>query len=185
MKSNNTILNVTIEIPKNSSVKYEFNRFLNKIVVDRVLYGSNFYPQNYGFIPQTLDYDGDELDCLVISNQPLFPGCIVPTKIIGAMEMIDDGDKDTKLIGVINCDPRFENINSLTDLAKNYLLEIKDFFQNYKNLQNKKVIIKGFKDKKWAMNEYKKCLDLKKKYGNLSKDSFLRIMQKSNNSKLD
>ena len=62
--------------------------------------------------------------------------------------MIDDGDKDTKLIGVINCDPRFENINSLDDLARNYLLEIKDFFQNYKNLQNKKVIINGFKDKK-------------------------------------
>lgn len=178
MKNNNNILNITVEIPKNSSVKYEYNRFLNKIVVDRVLYGSNFYPQNYGFIPQTLDYDGDELDCLVISNQPLFPGCVVPTKIIGAMEMIDDGDKDTKLIGVINCDPRFENINSLDDLAKNYLLEIKDFFQNYKNLQNKKVIINGFKDKKWAMNEYKKCLDLKKKYGNLSKDSFLEIVQK-------
>ena len=178
MKSNNNILNVIIEIPKNSCVKYEYDRFSNKIIVDRVLYGSNFYPQNYGFIPKTLDYDGDELDCLVISNQPLYPGCIVPTKIIGAMEMIDDGDKDTKLIGVISCDPRFENINSFNDLAKNYLLEIKDFFQNYKNLQNKKVIIKNFKDKEWALNEYEKCVKLMKKYGHLPKNSFLKMIKK-------
>lgn len=174
----NLVLDVTIEIPKNSKVKYEYNRFTNKICVDRILYGANAYPQNYGFIKNTLDWDGDELDCLVIADQSFLPGCIVPTKIIGAMKMIDDGDIDTKLIGVISCDPRYESINSINDIPKHLLLEIKDFFQTYKNLQNKSVSIKGFKDVAWAKKEYENCVNLMKKYGKLSKEEFLAKIKK-------
>jgi inorganic pyrophosphatase len=140
------VLDVTIEIPKDSKVKYEYDRQTKQIRVDRILYGANAYPQNYGFIPEALDWDGDELDVLVYAQQSFSPGTIVPTRILGAMEMIDDGETDTKLIGVIAVDPRFANKTSLKDLPEHTLKEIKNFFETYKLLQNKKVIVKGFKD---------------------------------------
>lgn len=176
-------LNAIIEIPKNSNIKYEYNRKDGSISVDRILYGSEVYPQNYGFIPEALDWDGDELDILIFANQSFQPGIKVPTRIIGAMEMIDSGETDTKLIGVIDCDPRFKNIESLNDLNKHYLDEIKNFFENYKNLQNKSVIIKGFKDKEWAENEYKECVKLMEKYGNLASEEFVELMKKQHPEK--
>lgn len=170
-------LNVVIEIPKNSDIKYEYDRKTKQISVDRILYGAMSYPQNYGFIKEALDWDGDELDILVIANHSFMPGVSVPCRILGAMEMIDSGETDTKLIGVIDCDPRFNNINSLNDLSEHLLKEIKDFFENYKNLQNKKVIIKGFKDKEWAINEYNHCVELMNKYKYLDKDEFITKMK--------
>jgi inorganic pyrophosphatase len=83
---------------------------------------------------------------LVIADQSIDTGILVPTRIIGAMEMIDGGETDTKLIGVIDCDPRYSHIKTMKDLNNHILLEIKDFFQTYKNLQNKKVEVKEFKD---------------------------------------
>ncbi|WP_033159723.1 inorganic diphosphatase [Mycoplasmoides alvi] len=176
-------LKVKIEIPKNSNVKYEFDRESGEILVDRILYGSDYYPQNYGFIKEALDWDGDELDCLVIGNQSFMPGVIVPTRIIGAMEMIDNGETDTKLIGVIDCDPRFDHINSLDDLNKHLLDEIKVFFETYKILQKKSVEILGFKDKEWAYKEYKVCVDLMNNYGKLEKDEFIKQMKKQHPEK--
>lgn len=176
-------LNVTIEIPKNSNVKYEFDRKTNEISVDRILFGSQVYPQNYGFIKEALDWDGDELDALVISNHTFIPGVIVPVKVIGAMEMIDDNETDTKLITVIDCDPRFKNINKLDDLDPHLLKEIKNFFETYKLLQNKKVIIKGFKDENWALNEYNNCVSLMKNFGHMAKDDFVAKMKKDHPEK--
>lgn len=167
------ILNVIIEIPKNSNIKYEYNRKTKQISVDRILYGSEHYPENYGFIENTLDYDGDELDALVISDQSFFPGVSVPMLLIGAMEMIDDGEIDTKLIGVISCDKRYAEIQNITDLAQHRLDVIKNFFESYKTLQKKQVIVKGFKSAEWAMKEFNDCKDLYNKYANLPKEEFL------------
>lgn len=179
----NLVLNVTIEIPKGSKVKYEYNRATKEIAVDRILYGAAGYPQNYGFLKEALDWDGDELDCLVIADQSIGTGIVVPARIIGAMEMIDDGETDTKLIGVIDCDPRYTHIQSMKDLNQHLLLEIKDFFQTYKNLQHKKVIVRGFKDKAWAVKEYKECVKLMKKYGKMPKANFVKKMMKEHPSK--
>ncbi|MCF0217642.1 MAG: inorganic diphosphatase [Malacoplasma sp.] len=176
-------LNITIEIPKNSNVKYEFDRKTKKISVDRILYGTEVYPHNYGFIEEALDWDGDELDALVIANQSFLPGVSVPVRIIGAMEMIDDNETDTKLISVIDCDPRFKHINNLNDLGEHTLKEIKNFFETYKLLQNKKVVIKGFHDVKWAEKEYLECVELMKQYKNLDKDEFIKKMQKEHPEK--
>ena len=176
-------LNVIIEIPKNSNVKYEFDRKTGQIIVDRILFGSDHYPQNYGFIKEALDWDGDELDCLVISDQSFMPGVVVPARIIGAMEMIDDGETDTKLISVIDCDPRYKHINSLKDLSSHLLDEIKAFFETYKILQKKSVKILGFQDSDWAINEYQECVELMKKYGDLPKDDFIAKMQKDHPEK--
>ena len=177
------ILDVTIEIPKNSNVKYEFNRKDNSIHVDRILYGPNYYPQNYGFIKNSLDWDGDELDVLVIADQSFMPGTVVPTRIIGAMEMIDAGETDTKLIGVIDCDKRYDNINTLNDLSELKTAEIKEFFETYKRLQKKHVTVKGFKDEKWAQEVYRECVDLMTKYGTMDKDEFIEKMKKEHPEK--
>ena len=171
-------INVTIEIPKKTNVQYEYDRKTKQISVDRILYGTNVYPQNYGFIKEALDWDGDELDCLVIADQAFGCGLNVPTRILGAMEMIDDGETDTKLIGVIACDPRYDSYKSLSDIPSHLLKEIKDFFQNYKNLQNKQVKVKDFKPTKWAEKEYQTCVELMKKYGSLNKDKFIAKMRK-------
>ena len=148
---------VTIEIPKNSNIKYEYDRKTNRIIVDRILHGATIYPQNYGFIENTLDWDGDELDVLVIADQSFIPGVQVPTRIIGAVEMIDSGDTDTKLIGVIDCDPRYSHIKKLSDISNHLLLEIEDFFQIYKRIQKKTITVKGFRDEEWAVEEFKTC----------------------------
>ncbi len=176
-------LKVTIEIPKNSKIKYEYNRETKQIEVDRILYGSNSYPQNYGFIKEALDWDGDELDALVIADQPFLPGVLVEAKILGAMEMIDGGETDTKLIGVVACDPRYDSYQKLDDLPKHLLLEIKDFFENYKNLQKKKVEVLGFKDEKWAHKEYQECVELMQKYGKEDKNEFIKLMKKEHPEK--
>lgn len=172
------VLDVTIEIPRDSKVKYEYDRRTKQIKVDRILYGANVYPQNYGFIPEALDWDGDELDVLVYAQQPFNPGTVIPTRIIGAMEMIDDGETDTKLIGVIAVDPRFASKTTLKDLPEHTLKEIKNFFETYKLLQNKKVIVKGFKDANWAIKEYHECVKLMNEYGSLPKDQFIKKMKK-------
>lgn len=179
----NNIVNVTIEIPKNSNVKYEFDRATGKISVDRILYGPSVYPENYGFIPNALDWDGDELDVLVIADQAFMPGIVVPTRIVGAMTMIDGGETDTKLIGVIDCDPRYKDIQNLMDVPEHKLLVIKDFFETYKRLQKKSVEVGEFKDTQWALRELDECIELMKQYGKMSKDEFLAKMQKEHPEK--
>lgn len=178
-------IEVTIEIPKHSNVKYEYDRQTKSIKVDRILFGSEVYPQNYGFLPEALDWDGDELDIFVLSDQSFMPGVKVPARIIGAMEMIDSGETDTKLIGVIDCDPRYSHINSINDINEHLLKEISNFFHNYKILQNKKVVVKGFKDKAWAINEYDECVELMKKYGQLPKEEFIEKMKKEHPDKYE
>ena len=177
------VVNVTIEVPKNSNIKYEYDRKTGKIAVDRILYGPSIYPENYGFIPNALDWDGDELDVLVIADQSFMPGIVVPTRILGAMSMIDGGETDTKLIGVIDCDPRFKDINTLDDVPNHKLLVIKDFFETYKRLQKKEVKVGEFKDTTWALNELNECIDIMDKYGKMPKDEFLDKMQKEHPEK--
>lgn len=176
-------INVVIEIPKNSNVKYEYNRTNGQISVDRILYGPNVYPENYGFIRDALDWDGDELDVLVIADQSFMPGIEVPTKILGAMTMVDSGESDTKLIGVIDCDPRFKDYNSLDDLPKHKLHVIRDFFETYKRLQKKDVKVGAFKDGEWAVKELEKCRQLMSKYGKMPKEDFLAKMKKEHPEK--
>ncbi len=179
----NNVVNVVIEIPKNSNIKYEYNRGTGQISVDRILYGPSVYPENYGFIREALDWDGDELDVLVIADQSFMPGIEVPTRILGAMSMIDSGETDTKLIGVIDCDPRFKDFNSLNDLPRHKLDVIRDFFETYKRLQKKEVKVGGFKDAKWAINELDECKKIMAKYGKMPKEKFLAKMQKEHPEK--
>lgn len=173
------VLDVIIEIPKNSNIKYEYNRLTKRLHVDRILYGSNVYPQNYGFIENTIDWDGDELDALVIANQGFQVGAVLPARILGSMDMIDGGEIDTKLIAVIDCDPRFVNYQTLNDVPLHLLNEIKDFFLNYKNLQNKKVEVGNFHALEFAHTSVEECKTLYEKYHHLKKSEFLKLMKKN------
>lgn len=157
------IENAIIEIPLKTKNKFEIDKKTGKIKLDRVLYSAMNYPAEYGYLENTLSPDGDPLDILVISSEATFPGCIVPARIIGYLHVIDNGYEDYKLISVVNCDPRYEDINNLDDLSSFTLEEIKDFFLNYKTLQNIKVEVKDYHSKEEAINLIEEC---KKAYNN-------------------
>lgn len=157
-------INVIIEISKNSNVKYEYDPYNKRYVVDRILYGSQVYPTNYGFIENTLDFDGDPLDVVVFSDQPLIVGACVPVRILGALDMVDAGEIDTKLIGVIACDPRYRAITRFDQLDQHRLDEIKNFFETYKVLQKKIVKIHKWLPLKKAISIYKETQMLYQKY---------------------
>lgn len=142
--SNSIQLTAIVEISKGSRLKYEVNKANGRLALDRVLRGASCYPYNYGYVEGTLDKDGDPLDIIIVSQESLLPGVEVPVRVIGAMKMIDSGDRDTKLIGVVSVDPRYDEWISLEDMPKAIPLEIKDFFSNYKKLENKEVMISGF-----------------------------------------
>lgn len=155
MKDN--IVEAIIEIPLNTKNKFEVNKETGKIKLDRVLYSAMTYPVEYGYIENTLAKDGDPLDIVLISSAKTFPGCVVDARIIGYLEVIDNGHEDYKLISVVNVDPRYNEIHSLTDISTFILDEIKDFFANYKTLQNIKVEVLEYHDTNEALNIIKEC----------------------------
>ncbi len=140
------ILNVLIEIPGGSKNKYEFDKDLEAFALDRVLYSSVRYPYDYGFVPNTLADDGDPLDGMVMMDEPTFPGCVIPCRPIGMLEMIDGGDRDEKILCVPDKDPRYADVRSLKDVAPHRLEEIAEFFRSYKNLEKKVTQILGWQD---------------------------------------
>ncbi len=143
-------LTVIVETPKGSQNKYEIDKESGIISLDRVLYGANFFPGDYGFVPRTLWEDGDALDALVMTHNPLFPGCKLSVRPIAVLRMIDSEESDDKLLCVPTKDPRFDHMQDISDIAPHFLKELKHFFETYKLLQNKKVEVVEINDKKAA-----------------------------------
>ncbi|MCS7112745.1 MAG: inorganic diphosphatase [Nitrososphaerota archaeon] len=140
---------ILIEVPKGSKNKYEIDKETGLLVLDRVLFTSMAYPCDYGFIPGTLCEDGDPLDCLLITSQPLNPGILVKARPVALMLMRDEKGKDEKLIAVPteDIDPRLSNIRSLRDIPEAVLREIEHFFEHYKELEpGKWVKVEGWLD---------------------------------------
>lgn len=153
---NNTV-EALIEIPLHSKNKYEVDEKTGRIRLDRVLYASMVYPTEYGIIEGTLAPDGDPLDILVISDNPTFPGCYVPARVLGYLEMTDGGLIDYKLISVVDCDPRYADVHHLEDLPKFILKEIANFFANYKVLQDVVVEVGDYHGKEDAIRIIAQC----------------------------
>ena len=151
-KSTPEYVNAIIEIPRGSRAKYEIDKESGLIKLDRVIYASMYYPLNYGFIPQTLGDDGDPLDIVVLTQVSVVPLCMIPSKVIGVMQMVDRGEADEKIIAVAEQDPSVSHINTVEDLPAYLLSELKHFFENYKTLENKKVVINEFHSRKDAFN---------------------------------
>lgn len=150
-------IEVFIEIPKGSSGKYEYKN--KRLYLDRFLYGTDVYPGNYGYIENTKDEDNDNLDVLVLSSEPILSCSYLEVKVIGALDMIDNGEKDRKIICVpiSKIDPNFKNFNSYKDLPQHQQDKIVNFFQQYKILEKKKVIIKGWLEPQEAWKIIKDC----------------------------
>ncbi|GIW62537.1 MAG: inorganic pyrophosphatase [Patescibacteria group bacterium] len=154
-------INVVIEIPQNSAVKYELDKDSSAVFVDRILYGAMVFPFNYGFIPHTNAEDGDPVDVLVLSSQSFVPSSVVPSRVIGMLEMEDEAGIDTKIIAVPEkkIDPFMADIEDVKDLSQAVKDKIKNFFDRYKDLEpNKWVKTKNFLPKQKALEAIQKAL---------------------------
>lgn len=153
----NDVVDAVVEIPFRSRNKYEIDKATGKIKLDRVLYSAMGYPTEYGTIENTLAPDGDPLDILIIATEPTYPGCVVPARIVGYLKMMDNGKEDYKLISVVDCDPRYDEIQDLSDISKFTLKEIQNFFENYKKLQDIEVEVGRYYSKQEALLLLEKC----------------------------
>jgi inorganic pyrophosphatase len=133
-----------IEIPKGSKVKYELDKDTGLLKVDRVLFSAVHYPANYGFIPCTYCDDGDPLDVLVLGQEAVVPMCIMRARAIGVMQMRDDKGLDDKVIAVHLDDPAYAEYTHIRELQKHVLVELQRFFEDYKKLENKLVMVEDF-----------------------------------------
>lgn len=138
------IVNAIIEIPKNTRAKYELDKASGLLKMDRVIYSSMYYPANYGFIPQTYCDDKDPLDVLVLSQIAIVPMCLVEAKVIGVMRMLDQGELDDKIIAVAQNDKAVNHINHIEELPEHFFNELRNFFEDYKKLEQKEVKVEQF-----------------------------------------
>lgn len=155
-------VNALIEIPQGSRCKYEIDKKTGLLKLDRVIYSSFHYPVNYGFIPQTLGEDNDPLDILVMCSESIQPLCLVEATVIGNMQMIDSGEKDDKIIAVASKDPSVNHITNITELPAHFIAVLKNYFEQYKVLENKKVEIDDFQDKQAAYTVIEEAIALYK-----------------------
>jgi inorganic pyrophosphatase len=157
------IVNAIIEISKGSRTKYELDKKTGMLKLDRVLYSAVFYPANYGFIPKTLGDDHDPLDILVISQADIVPMCLVRARVIGVMRMIDHGEGDDKILAVAADDISMAHIQNIDQLPSYFISELKHFFEEYKTLENKTVLVEEFENVDVARESILHAIDNYKK----------------------
>ncbi len=155
------LVNTVIEIPMGSAHKIEWDRKRAAFMLDRVEPAIFAKPVNYGFIPGTIDEDGDELDTLVVTNEPLPTGIWLEAKVVGILNFEDDGEMDYKVVCVPADDRNTgDSINSLEDLGKRWQQQIEHHFTHYKDLKkpgSTKVL--GWGDAEEAKKIIKECID--------------------------
>jgi len=135
------VCTAVIEINKNCKNKFELDKKYGVIKLDRVLLGSSTYPFNYGFFPQTLAHDEDPLDAVVLGQTIIYPGCIVDVRPIGVIQMTDQGKIDSKIVCVPLGDASVSGYKELSELPDYHQRELKRFFEEYKILENKEVLV--------------------------------------------
>ena len=150
-----------VECLKGERNKYEYDKDIPGVVLDRVLHSNVHYPSDYGFIPRSWYDDDDPLDVLVLVKDRTFPGCIVEARPVALMRMDDDGEQDDKVIAVPTEDPRFDHVRDLDDVPRQTRDEIAEFFETYKNLESgKQTETLGWEDRAAAMDAIEHSMDL-------------------------
>jgi inorganic pyrophosphatase len=151
------VVHAVIEIPLEGINKYEYDKKLHVFRLDRNLYSPVHYPGDYGFIPSTLADDGDPLDVLVLVDAASFPGCLQEVRPIGVLEMLDQGKGDEKILAVGRNNPRYKDVWNYSEIYPHILREITHFFSIYKDLEGKRVEMKGWRDARHARNLILQC----------------------------
>jgi inorganic pyrophosphatase len=160
-------VNAVIEISRGQTNKYEYDKQLHVFRLDRNLYSPVHYPGDYGFIPSTLSDDGDPLDVLVLVDAPSFAGCVMTVRPVGFLEMIDQDQRDEKVLAVGTNNPIFKDVHDYQELYPHLLREIEHFFTIYKELEAKTTRIAGWHDAKGAREIISDC---QKRYAKNAKE---------------
>jgi inorganic pyrophosphatase len=154
---------VVIEIPKGSKNKYELDKETGLLRLDRVLYSSVHYPADYGFIPRTFCDDGDPLDALVLGQEPVYPLTLVEARAIGVMRMRDEKGIDDKIVAVSVHDPAFADYTDKDQLPTHVLRQVRRFFEDYKVLEHKQVVVEDLLGPTEAFRIIREALELYRK----------------------
>ena len=163
---------VVIEIPKGSKNKYELDKDTGLLRLDRVLYSSVHYPADYGFIPRTFCDDGDPLDALVLGQEPVYPLTIVEARAIGVMRMRDEKGIDDKIVAVSVHDPAFADYTDKDQLPAHVLRQVRRFFEDYKVLEHKQVVVEDLLGPAEAFRIIREALEL---YRKLRRGELLKV----------
>ncbi len=150
-------LNMVVEVPLHSTTKYELDPELGILCVDRIMHPAIPYPANYGFLPQTLDEDGDPLDALVLLRNPVAPLTVLSARPIGVANLTDRGKADDKIICVHIDDPKYSDCESIDELPDYEQSEIEWFFEDYKEVMQGDVNVEGLGDTGQAHESIRKC----------------------------
>lgn len=137
---------MVVEIGKNSSNKYEYDPSLRLFRLDRVLHSPMYFPGDYGFVPGTVAEDDEPIDALVLVEEPSFPGCLIRVRPVGMLDMLEESKYDHKILAVPEREPSYEQTRNLEDIPPHVLIEIRHFFEIYKELEGKSVEVKGWQD---------------------------------------
>src|SRR3954454_20895459 len=156
----NNIFPVIIEVPAGSKNEYELDKETGLLRLDRVLFSAVHYPANYGFIPRTYCDDGDPLDALVLGQEPVHPLTLMDARAIGVMRMRDEKGIDDKIVAVSVRDPAFAEYTDKGQLPAHQLREIRRFFEDYKVLEHKQVIVEDMLGPAEAFRIIRDALDM-------------------------
>jgi inorganic pyrophosphatase len=155
-----TAFPVVVEIPKGSTNKYELDKETGLLRLDRVLYSAVHYPADYGFIPRTYCDDGDPLDVLVLGNEPVYPLTIVEARAVGVMRMRDEKGIDDKIVAVSVRDPSVADYTDKAQLPPHVLRQVRRFFEDYKVLEHKQVVVEELLGPEEALAIIREALEL-------------------------
>ncbi len=159
-------INVVIEIPKGSNIKYEIDDETGAVFVDRKLFTAMFYPCNYGFVPQTKEKDGDPVDVLVLGNDPFVPSSVIRANPVGVLITADEEGEDAKVVAVpvAKVDPSFSEVKDIASVPQYIQDQIKHFFEHYKELEKGKYVkVKGWENKESAKKKIAEAMERYKK----------------------
>jgi inorganic pyrophosphatase len=159
-------INVVVEIPKGSNIKYEIDDETGALFVDRKLFTAMFYPCNYGFVPQTREKDGDPVDVLVLGNDPVVPSSVIRANPVGVLITADEEGEDSKIVAVpiSKVDPSFADVKDIETVPQYIRDQIKHFFEHYKELEKGKYVkVKSWENRESAKKKISEALERYKK----------------------